>query len=289
VHQKTTATAKIVRRGALAALVSVAVLALVLVSLGTAQALTKRDRSATNGVIAPQQERATMVDHGGSVLPTAHVHVIWWGAAASFPSDERATVQGLLSSLDGTAYLATADAYLRGATAHVSYDPATDWSDPSTPPADATADDVAAEVTRYLAVTHAAADPKAVYVVYSTARVSGDECAWHDARAVSPAGGATLVNLAYVPDATGAAHCDLGVAASAASAASLSAASSTAHELVETMTDPIPGATWTTSTSAADEIADPCSSEIHQVRLAGTLSLPLQGIWSNATRTCVTG
>jgi hypothetical protein len=200
----------------------------------------------------------------------------------------RLQVRGLLSSLDGTSYLATANAYLRGATARVSYDPATDWSDPSTPPAAATADDVAAEVTRYLAATRGAADPTAVYVVYSTAPVSSDDCAWHDARAVRAAGGAALVNVAYLPNATGATHCDLGVPATAASAASLSAASSTAHELIETMTDPIPGATWTTSTSGADEIADPCSSQIHQVRLAGGLSLPLQSIWSNAAHACVT-
>ena len=275
------------RRTALAAAVLVGALALVLVSLGTAQALTKRDQVASNGVTTPQQARATMVDHGGSVLATAHLHLIWWGQGAAFPADERATVQHLLTSLEGTAYLATVNPYLRGASAHVTYDPATDWADASTPPAAATADDVAAEVSRYLAATHAAADPKAVYLVYSTARVNGDQCAWHDTRAVRSGSAAALVNVAYVPDATGAARCDLGVPATAASAAALSAASSTAHELIETMADPIPGATWTDSASSVDEIADPCSSQIREVRLAGGPALPLQSIWSNSAHSCV--
>jgi hypothetical protein len=287
VHTKTAPTAKIFRRTALAIAVLVAVTGLVLASLGTAQAFTKGDRKATNGVTTPQQARTTMVDHGGSVVATAHVHVIWWGAAHAFPADQRATVSSLLTSLEGSAYLATANAYLRGASAHVTYDPATDWADPSTPPATATADDVAAEVARYLAATHAAADPHAVYVVYSTAAVSTDECAWHDARAVQGSSGATLVNVAYVPNATGSARCDLHASDTAASAAALSAASSTAHELLETMTDPIPGATWTDSTADADEISDPCSSDIRQVRLAGGLSLPLQSVWSNAAHACV--
>jgi hypothetical protein len=117
--------------------------------------------------------------------------------------------------------------------------------------------------------------------------VSTDECAWHDARAVTGTAGATLVKVAYVPDATGSARCDLGASSPSASAAALSATGSTAHELLETMTDPIPGATWTDNTQTADEISDPCSSQIRQVRLGGGVSLPLQSVWSNAAHACV--
>ena len=286
-HTKTASAPKILRRAALAAAVVVGAIALVLASLGTAQAFTKSDTKATNGVSGPQQQRATMVDHGGAVLTSARVHVIWWGPAAGFPAGQRATVQGLLGSLEGSAYLGTVAPYLRGAVPHVQYDAATDWADPSTPPAAATADAVAAAVARSLAATGQKADPQGIYVVYSTARVSGDSCAWHDVRAV--AGGTALVNLAYVPDATGASHCDLGAPSSAASPAALSAASSTAHEVLETMSDPIPGATWTDSSADDHEIADPCSGTVVQVHLAGSLSLPLQTVWSNTAHACTAG
>ena len=104
-HRKSASLPQILRRAALAVAVVVAAVALALASIGTAQAFTKRDQKPSNGVSAPQQQRAVMVDHGGAVIATAHLHVIWWGAAAAFPADEAATVHALLTSLEGSAYL----------------------------------------------------------------------------------------------------------------------------------------------------------------------------------------
>lgn len=286
-HTKTAPSAKIVRRVALALAVTVAAAGLVLASLGTAQAFTKGDRKATNGGTTGAAQPATLVDHGGAVLADPRVHVIWWGQATAFPADVRTTVGGVLSALDGSAHLALAAQYLRGATPHVTYSAADDWADATTAPAAATFDDVAAEVARYLAATGTTPDPDGIYVVLSTRPATGTECAWHITRTVTTGGSAALVRLAYVPDGTGSTRCAVSTTSTVASRASLSAAASTVHEILETMADPIPGATWTDA--AGHEIVDPCAAWVGDATLRGGLVVPLQRVWDNAGQVCAAG
>ena len=285
------------RRGLIDAIVvMVAVAALALISLGTAQALTVRHnassatdaagRTGTPTAVAPAPQVA-MTDHGGAVLPTADLHVIWWGPTASFPADQRSTIEAEVAGLQGSSYQKIVNEYLRGGSAQTTFNPAHVWADTSTPPAgDATADQVAAEVARYLAATGQQADAHAVYLVYSTAPVIGENCAWHNARAVNAGGASTLINVAYIPDATHAVHCDAGVAVGSMTTGTRAAATSTAHEILEAMSDPIPGATWVDAANA--EIGDICSSEVRAVTLAGGVTVPLQALWSNNAHTCIT-
>ena len=270
----------------------VAVVAIAGLSLGTAQALTLRNsstssatsRTGTPTAVAPAPNVA-MTDHGGSVLTSADLHVIWWGPTSSFPADERSSVLAELAGMQGSGYQAIVNEYLKGGVATTTFNPAHVWADTSAPAANATTEQVAAEVARYLAATGQKPDAHAIYLVYSTAPVVGENCAWHNARPVTASGTNAVVNLAYVPDATGAVHCDGGVTVGSLSLAASSVATSTAHEILETMSDPIPGATWADAAKA--EIGDICSSDVRPVTLANGAVVPLQALWSNAAHSCI--
>lgn len=281
------------RRGPLLSLVgAVVVIALGIVSFGTAHALTLRSStnsasagSLTDTSVAPAH--VNLADHGGAVLPAATVHALWWGPTAGFPADERATVEAELTALNGSGYLAVANQYLHGAAATATFTTAHSWADTSAPAAGlVTADTLAAEVTKYLEATGQKPSATAIYLVFTSTGITGDECAWHSARTVTANGASALAPVAYLPNATGVAKCDTRTPVAGVSPAATSVAASVAHEILETMTDVIPGATWTAADG--DEIGDVCAAEIRLVTLQGGLTLPLQAVWSNATQTCAT-
>ena len=272
----------------LALIGAVVVIALGLLSLGTAQALTLRSASGaanapTDTSVAPAH--VDLVDHGGAVLPAATVHALWWGPTADFPADERATVEAELAALNGSSYLAVANQYLRGAAASATFSTAHSWADTSAPTAGlVTADTLAAEVTTYLEATGQKPSATAIYLVFTSTGITGDECAWHSARTVTANGASALAPVAYLPNASGVEKCDTRTPVAGVSAAATSVAASVAHEIIETQTDVIPGAAWTAADG--DEIGDVCAAEIRLVTLQGGLTLPLQAVWSNATQSC---
>ena len=228
-----------------------------------------------------------MPDNGGAVLASAELRAIWWGPTAAFPVDERRTVEAELAALDGSSYLGVAGQYLRGAAAHLTFHASTSWTDTSaSPTGTVTADAVATEVAAYLTATGQTPSTHVVYVVLS-ATMAGDLCAFHTSRAVTANGSTALVPVVFLPNTTGVAKCDTHLGRAGLSEGTRSVVSSAAHELLETMTDPIPGATW----SAGDEreIADRCNSDIRLVPLSGGLTLPIQAVWSNAAGACTIG
>jgi hypothetical protein len=262
------------------------VVALGLLSLGTAQALTLRSAPvAPNSAPSVAAAHVALVDHGGAVLPAATVHAIWWGPTADFPADERVTVEAELAALNHSSYLAVASQYLRGAAATATFSRAHAWADTSAPTAGpVTADTLAAEVTKYLTATGQQPSATAIYLVFTSTGVTGAECAWHSARQVTANGASALAPVAYLPNATGVEKCDTGIAVEGTSAAATAVAASVAHEIIETQTDVIPGAAWTAADG--DEIGDVCASDLRLVTLQGGLTLPLQAIWSNTTNSC---
>ena len=262
------------------------VVVLELLSLGTAHALTLRSPSiAANAAPSVAPAHVSVVDHGGAVLPAATVHAIWWGPTADFPADERRTVQAELTALNGSSYLAVANQYLHGAAASVTFSRAHSWADTSAPTAGlVTADTLAAEVTKYLTATGQQPSATAIYLVFTSTGVTGDECAWHSARQVTANGASALAPVAYLPNATGVEKCDTRIPVAGTSAAATAVAASVAHEILETQTDVIPGATW--AAADGDEIGDVCASDLRLVTLQGGLTLPLQAVWDNATTAC---
>ena len=263
-------------------------LAVVLALLVGAPALAATDRSTVATAPAVQVVTSPVTDHGGAVLAHVTVHTIWWGPAAAFPADEREAVTAALPALASSAYLATIDEYLRGASATVSVVASNSWTDPSTPPTTlVTADVIAEEVARYLAATGRHADPTAVYVVLTSSAVTGPSCAWHSARVLTTAATATLVPIVYLPTTTGVARCAAGAAHEGVSDTTASVLTSLAHELVETMTDPIPGATWTDAQGA--EISDRCADDSTLVDLGRGQRIPVQGVWSDTAGRCTVG
>jgi hypothetical protein len=275
---------------AVSALGAAVAAALALLSLGQADALTVSDVSATAAALASAavpSAPAALPDHGGAVLASAELRTIWWGPTAAFPADERRTVEAELAALDGSSYLGVVGQYLRGATAHLTYRASSSWTDTSASPSGTvTADAVAAEVAAYLTATGQRPSSHVVYVVLS-ATMAGDLCAFHTSRAVTANGSTAVVPVVFLPDTTGVAVCDTHLARAGLSEGTRSVISSAAHELVETMTDPIPGATW--SAGSGQEVADRCNSDIRLVSFAGGLTLPIQAVWSNAAGGCTIG
>jgi hypothetical protein len=56
-----------------------------------------------------------MVDYGSGVLASTRTFAVWWGDQSVFGADVRPHLEGFLSGLDGSTYLAVADQYMRGA------------------------------------------------------------------------------------------------------------------------------------------------------------------------------
>ncbi len=52
-------------------------------------------------------------DHGGAVIAEAAVYAIWWGDPARFPADAMSGIDGFLTGLQGSRYVAIADQYVR--------------------------------------------------------------------------------------------------------------------------------------------------------------------------------
>jgi hypothetical protein len=139
---------------------------------------------------------------------------------------------------------------------------------------------VAAEICSVLQANGIRPDGKTVYLVYTSSPPrSRTKCAWHSWGNC----GGTTIRFALMLNGWGT-SCQLLPRYSCArmSSATLSLTSFTAHELLETLTDPL-GDAWTDSAGA--EIADKCEAE-RGCTVVGGNSYELQQQWSNALHRC---
>ena len=137
-----------------------------------------------------------LVDHGGKLLPSSKTYAIWWGRSG-FPTDEQGAIPLLLQGFNGSSYLATANEYMRGATAGTSYGGA--YADSSAPPSHGpSVNAIVNEVASVLAANGQTPDPNAIYFVYTSNFPKVNYCAWHSAGSV----GGVTVQVAYVPNTT---------------------------------------------------------------------------------------
>jgi hypothetical protein len=185
-------------------------------------------------------------------------------------------MEGLLSGLDGSAYLGIADQYMRGAKAKTKF--AGSLHDASTPPGQFAVD---VEICRILDANGVEPRADALYFLYTTTpRIgSGNFCAWHSNSTCH----GVPIQMGYMPNPDGTAcyFSDLGCGQGPLTRAW---ASSTAHEFMETITDPGPWRFgWTALHSG--EIGDPCVGDVACVPMGGK-TFQIQSEFSNSAGSC---
>jgi plastocyanin len=218
-----------------------------------------------------------LIDHGGPVVPATRTFALWWGNPASLPADARATAESLLASLGGSDYLAVADQYLRGARAATTF--AGSLFDASSPPIKD--DPAAVEREACAALTASGQTPRAgdVVLVYGASPLQTPTyCAWHW---YAGCGSVTLL-VVWIPNPSGTACAAASRGCNSQSDAANGVATATAHELIESMTDPY-GGTWLDANG--EEVADKCIGDLGCVTL-GAATFQLQSEYSNALHAC---
>lgn len=218
-----------------------------------------------------------LVDHGGSVLSTPDVYVIWWGSSSAWASDVQTGMATFFNGLSGSAYVNTATQYLRGASISVQVKGTA--TDGSAPPSNASPAQLAAEAQKEFPT----ADPNAIYVVFTSNFPNGGNfCAWHSYGTVN----GDLDSVAYMPNTTNVSGCNPGNLYGVSGSEGLrSLANVTAHEFMESVTDPLLSAWYDNSGS---EIGDKCAWQFGgKVTLHNGTSWQLQEEWSNAVTGCV--
>jgi hypothetical protein len=260
-----------------------------------------------------------MTLHGGSVMSTVNTTLIFWGKSwktSTFVSDKMAGLNSLYGNFDGSTYAGTVSEYLPIPLIHKLVQQKTDFSTS----ASSNPNNVLSEVCKV--VGSANIDPNGYYPVYTDVkRGSAGYCAYHSA---GTCGGKPL-QFAFFFNLDGDAGCDpqssfalprtdanaqkpgyvlAGSTSVKAESQGLAAlASVTAHELAETITDPVAfpvtGSAfwggWYDSLGA--ENGDKCAwtfgpsavSANPGTVLLGGIPWKLQGEWSNTAQTNGTG
>jgi hypothetical protein len=202
------------------------------------------------------------VDHGGRVLPSTTTYALWWGKTPD-PSVQR-SLEIFLDSLDGTAYLALLDQYMRGAKTRTRF--GRTFIDPAASPSIGATNDsvrvIADEVCAVLDRNGIAPSSDAVYFVFPSNWGNGYG-GWHSA---APCHGTLIA-----------------VAAQATSDPWI-----TAHELFEAITDPEISAWWfePLERGTLDEIADECETGRQVALVVGGLTWFVPQMYSQAAGGC---
>jgi hypothetical protein len=218
-----------------------------------------------------------LVDHGGKILPTSDIYVIWWGNQSAWNKSELETFFG---GLNGSTYVATGAQYMRQSPVVVNFSTGHEVTDPSSPPNRVgSTSPIAAEVQKELTAKALPTDPLGVYFVF-TSNFPGhvNYCAWHSYTTVS----STQIAYAYMPNTANISGCNPGTAPGTTytDEGSLSLTNVTAHEFMESITDASISAWYDNSGS---EIGDKCAWQFNgTVQLANNTKWLLQEEWSNA-------
>jgi hypothetical protein len=241
---------------------------------------------------------ALMNYYGGGVLVTDKTMAIFWGTewnTPSFAGDKITGIDQFFTNFGGSEYASTGDEYYQsvsGVKTHV-----TSGStylghviDASTAPAKALTTTTA--VAEACAITGNNPDASALYLIYtSTGAGNVNYCAWHSWGTCS---NGALIQVAYMPNLDGIAGCDPQDTVTGHSQGLAALANVTAHETMETLTDPR-GRSW--FDRSGNENGDKCawSFPITATNLYGLSTLvdgsqwKLQMEWSNAAYTAGTG
>jgi hypothetical protein len=224
-------------------------------------------------------------DAGGAILPFSVLYALFWGDPGAFPADLKTGIESMLRGLDGSAYLAVADQYMRGAKATTRF--AGSLEDRTTPPASFLVD---TEVCRILDANGVAPRSDGQYFLYASNSMNWTVtvCAWHTNATCH----GVPIQIAYMPNprlsASGGCDANDDLRCSAGgSQTTRNWQNFTAHELMETITDAHPSEQTAWVAPWIDEIGDACAGRLSCVPL-GAETYQLQSEYSNAAGGCAT-
>jgi uncharacterized membrane protein len=259
-----------------------------------------RMRGASSAAAAPAANPPNMVYNGGPVLPTTTTYAIWWGKPSDFPSDAVQGVDDFLTDLDGSDYLRIADQYMLGNKAHTRFGGNLfDYSAPAPFDAQGSADPLGNEVLNVLQAYGMSPDLTAVYLLYTSnyppiMLEQIGACAFHGYQADNL--GNPVAEIAFIPNTAAAQNfCGLNgynedpfFSPDAYSRGTRSMVSLTAHEFMETITDPL-FTSWYAPLPNGNEIGDPCIYIFQTNVPIEDDKWRIQEIWSNQAGGCVPG
>ncbi len=228
--------------------------------------------------------------HGGKVLRANATAAIFWGSSwnnTSFASDKISGLDSFFLGFGNSRYAFTSSEYY-DSTGLIS--PASTYQghliDSSVVPNRALSTSQA--ISEVCKVTQNHPDPSTVYFIY-TATGAGkvNYCAWHSWGSCSSG---AQVQVAYMPNIDGIAGCDPQDSSSGHSQGLAAVANVTAHELLESITDPR-GSSW--FDSSGQENGDKCAWSFPPGNGLSTFSnstvWKLQMEWSNSAYLANTG
>jgi hypothetical protein len=223
-----------------------------------------------------------LIYHGGPVQTSPRVYVDYWGWTSD-PKGEKPYLEGFLSSMGATPWLATVNQYGGGPLANVL---AGTWTD-TTNPIPAHPSDTQVQQEAATAISHFGTGTS-VNVEIMVATPTGhatpglgppapQNCAYHGAVAGHP--NVTYINLPYMSD-FGTYCADPKGLGGPLAGVSIYAG----HELAEAITDPLSNA-W--KDSGGHEIADKCQDAPYfDFSPTQGVTFRVQQLWSNATNAC---
>jgi uncharacterized membrane protein len=259
----------------------------------------QRMRGASPAAATPATNPPNMVYNGGAVLPNTTTYAIWWGKRSDFPPDAVEAMDTFLENLDGSDYLHIADQYMLGGTAHTRF--GGNLFDSSAPPIDPVAllvqgiDPITPVILNALQNNGLKLDPTAAYLLFTSNFPNepppyNTYCAWHG-YGTGPDNITPTFQVAYLPNPTSAqsicpANFDPLFNPNNYSDATRTMVNFTAHEFMETITDPNIGGWYA---SDGNEIGDPCDFVFQTWVPLEESGWKIQEIWSNQASGCVQG
>jgi hypothetical protein len=241
---------------------------------------------------------ALMNYYGGGVLVTDKTMAIFWGSewnTAGWAGDKITGIDQFFTNFGGSEYSTTGDEYYQSASGIKTH--VTSGStylghviDASSAPTKALTTTTA--VAEACQITGNNPDPNALYLIYtSTGAGNVNYCAWHSWGNCS---NGAPIQVAYMPNLDGIAGCDPVDTVTGHSQGLAALANVTAHELMETITDPR-GRSW--FDRSGNENGDKCawafpvtgSNPNGLSTLTDNSQWKLQMEWSNAAYTAGTG
>ena len=233
--------------------------------------------------------------HDGSLLPRPHLHAIYWGNPAKFPSDFVTCMNDFLQAYGGTGYTDIMTQYLapRGFLSTLpSFEPKADsWEDTSEPAPDGALDAIGNEACSFAEQVGGGPDPNSLYVIMtSNFPAHVNFCAYH-ASWSCPAAPSITFPIAYLPNLNRVRGCYLGPHFTSPGVTNpysdgvRSNANAAAHELSEVVTDPLFEGWFD---NRGNEIGDKCNFRFrHPARLNDSFTWQIQELWSNNNRQCI--
>lgn len=262
-------------------------------------------RAAHNGIFGSSTS-TNLSYHGGKggigVETAPKIYLVLWGSQwANDPSGEEAILEGFFGNVGASSWLNSVTQYCQGVASGTIFcngagTPAGNqsgmlagiWYDNASAPTHPKQSQLAAEAVRaagHFGNNSATANASVQYVI-ATAHGNNSTgfgtqyCAWHSSTSSSGTGNVAYTNLPYITDAGASCGANFNGLGPKAGITIVEG-----HELAETITDQFPSTGWLDGSGS--ENGDKCAwissgQGAASNETFGTLSYPVQSLWSNA-------